>query len=206
MNAVWPARLAYGPVTVRPLRRRDHEDWSDVRRRNLEWLQPWDATDPSDGPRSYSSFRQRVWALRAQARDGRAYPFAIEVDGEFSGELTVSSVQLGASRSATMGYWIDRARAGRGVMPISVALACDHLFGVGRLHRIEIAIRPENRASLRIVEKLEFTEIGYAPRYLHIAGDWADHRLFQLLAEDRPRGVLSAYLASRRSGGDSSGI
>jgi ribosomal-protein-alanine N-acetyltransferase len=68
---------------------------------------------------------------------------------------------------------------------------CDHLFAQLQLHRVEIAIRPENAASLRVVEKLGFTEIGTAPRFLHIAGDWRDHRVFQLLAEDAHDGVLS---------------
>ena len=64
----------------------------------------------------------------------------------------------------------------------AVALAVDHcLFGLG-LHRVEIAIRPENAASLRVVEKLGFPEVGYAPRFLHIDGDWRDHRLFALTA------------------------
>lgn len=195
----WPARLEHGAVTVRPLRQRDRDDWWEVRRRNVDWLQPWDATDPVADDRSYATFRQRVWTLRGQARAGRSMPFAVDVDGRFSGEVTVSSLMLGASRSASVGYWIDRGCAGRGIIPTAVALVCDHLFTAARLHRIEIAIRPENDASLRVVEKLGFTEYGYAPQYLHIAGAWADHRLFQLLAEERPNGVLSAYLAARRA-------
>ena len=71
-------------------------------------------------------------------------------------------------------------------MPTAVAMATDHcLFELG-LHRIEVAIRPENTASLRVVEKLGFTEVGYAPRYLHIDGDWRDHRLFALTVEECP--------------------
>ena len=90
-----------------------------------------------------------------------------------------------------MGYWVDRAHAGRGITPTAVALACDHCFtGLG-LHRVEIAIRPENAASLRVMEKLGFAEIGLAPRYLHIDGAWRDHRLFALTAEDVPQGVLA---------------
>ena len=73
-------------------------------------------------------------------------------------------------------------------MPTAVAMAVDYCwFGLG-LHRIEVAIRPENVASLRVVEKLGFAEVGYAPRYLHIDGDWRDHRLFALTVEDVPGG------------------
>ena len=66
----------------------------------------------------------------------------------------------------------------------------DHLLTTVGLHRVEIAIRPENAASLRVVEKLGFTEIGLARRFLHIAGEWRDHRIFQVLAEDVPGGLM----------------
>ncbi len=49
---------------------------------------------------------------------------------------------------------------GRGVMPTAVALAADHCFTALGLHRIEVNIRPENAASLRVVEKLGFREEG----------------------------------------------
>ena len=58
------------------------------------------------------------------------------------------------------------------------------------LHRIEIAIRPENTSSLRVVEKLGITEVGFAPRYLHIDGDWRDHRLFAITREEVPLGLV----------------
>ena len=77
---------------------------------------------------------------------------------------------------ASVGYWLDQDYAGRGVMPRAVAMVIDHCFFTAGLHRIEIAIRPENSNSLRVVEKLEIREIGYAPKYLHIDGAWRDHR------------------------------
>ena len=68
---------------------------------------------------------------------------------------------------------------------------------VMRLHRIEICIRPENGRSLRVVEKLGFREEGMRPRFLHINGDWRDHRVFALNAEEVPDGLLNRYLADR---------
>jgi len=61
---------------------------------------------------------------------------------------------------------------------------------VAGLHRLEIAIRPENAASLRVVEKLGLASIGVAPRYLHIDGDWRDHRIFAVTTEEVPEGML----------------
>lgn len=130
------------------------------------------------------SYRSMVALLRSRARAGQMMPFVITYDGEMVGMLTVSNISEGSSRSASLGYWIARTYAGRGITAAAVALVCDHLFRVSRLHRIEIAIRPENERSLRIVKRLGFTEIGLARRYLHIAGQWRDHLIFQLLAED----------------------
>lgn len=193
----WPVSLHHEDITVRPLRIRDQVSWARVRSANAQWLEPWDATFPDTGNRPPTSFVSMVLSLRSQAREGRTMPFAITYQGDFVGQLTVSGIVMGAARWAEMGYWIDQNVAGRSIMPISVALVCDHLFTAKRLHRIQIAIRPENERSLRVVEKLGFTEIGYAPRYLHINGEWADHRLFQLLAEDAPLGVLTRYLSTR---------
>ena len=62
-----------------------------------------------------------------------------------------------------------------------------------QLHRIEIAIRPENAKSLRVVEKLSFRPEGLRPRYLHIDGDWRDHLVFALNAEEVPEGLLRRW-------------
>ena len=171
-------------MVLRPLRLTDAKDWREVRRRNAGWLIPWDATVPPGSTEKPSSFGALVRRLRAQARQGTTYPFVIEVDGAFAGQVTVNNVVGGSARFASVGYWIDQRCAGRGIVPVAVALVIDHLFEVVRLHRVEIAIRPENTNSLRVVEKLGLREIGYAPKYLHIDGDWRDHRLYALTREE----------------------
>ncbi|MFN8125511.1 MAG: GNAT family protein [Candidatus Nanopelagicales bacterium] len=79
-------------------------------------------------------------------------------------------------------------------MPRAVAMITDHAMGTLGLHRIEINIRPENEASLRVVGKLGYRQEGYRPRYLHIDGDWRDHVSFVMLADERPAGGLLADL------------
>ena len=53
-----------------------------------------------------------------------------------------------------------------------------------RLHRVEAACLPNNRASIAVLEKNGFAREGYARLYLKIAGQWQDHVLFGLVAED----------------------
>ena len=149
-----------------------------------------------------ATFASMVQDLRRQARQGRAMPFAVTVDDEFAGQLTVSNIVGGSARWAQIGYWIDRAHAGKGVMPTAVALVVDHCLFRAGLHRVEVAIRPENTASLRVVQKLGFVEYGYAKRYLHIDGGWRDHRLFALTVEDCPEGLLRRYKTEGPRDGD----
>ena len=44
----WPVTLTDGDVTLRPLRHSDGGQWREVRRRNADWLQEWEATLPPE--------------------------------------------------------------------------------------------------------------------------------------------------------------
>ena len=110
-------------------------------------------------------------------------PFVVTLDDRLVGQVTVTGITWGSARWAQVGYWIDQEYAGQGIIPVAVALVIDHCFGTVGLHRIEIAIRPENVASRRVVEKLGLRREGEAPRYLHINGDWRDHEIFAITAE-----------------------
>ena len=136
--------------------------------------------------------------LLRQARQGTLLPFVVTYDDELVGQLTVGGVTYGSLCSAHIGYWIDQRVAGRGIMPTAVALAVDHCFRTLGLHRVEINIRPENTASLRVVEKLGLREEGLRTRYLHIAGAWRDHRSFAVTAEEVPEGLLARWRSVQR--------
>lgn len=189
----WPAVLVDGRVRLRPLRRRDRPVWSRVRAENASWLERWEATSPLPPVGPPPSFRRYVADLGREARAGRALPFAIDYDGALVGQLTVAPIIHGALCAGSVGYWVARAVAGRGIAPTAVALAADHCWTVAGLHRVEIAIRPENGPSLRVVAKLGFREEGLRPRYLHIGGDWRDHRVFALTAEEVPGGLVRRW-------------
>ena len=196
----WPATLTDGEVALRPLRQSDARRWREVRRRNVDWLRPWEATLPPEGARegdAVPTFAMMVRRLRREAREGRTMPWALTYRGELVGQVTVGGIAWGSLRAAYVGYWIDGAVAGRGIMPTAVAMALDHCFDALRLHRVEINIRPENAASLRVVEKLGLRREGERAAYLHIDGDWRDHVTYVVYAGDFPDGVLTAYRRSR---------
>lgn len=192
----WPVTLREdtptGAVVLRPLRRRDGGEWMRLRQLNASWLESWEATTPGDRPAA-TSFADYVRALSAQARAGTGLPFVVELDGALVGQLTVSSIQYGSLCSGSIGYWVAREHAGQGIIPTAVAMATDYCFFVLGLHRIEINIRPENAASLRVVTKLGFRDEGLRERYLHIQGAWRDHRTFALTTEEVPGGLLARW-------------
>ena len=190
-----------GGITLRLIRQRDAGEWREVRRRNRDWLQPWEASLPPEASlitEVPATFGEMVRRMRRDARAGRLLPWAIIVDGRFAGQLTVGGITYGSLRSAYIGYWIDKELAGRGIMPAAVAMACDFCLDVVRLHRIEINIRPENTASLRVVEKIGLRKEGERPKFLHIDGEWRDHVTYVVVSGEFPEGVLG-HLRARHA-------
>jgi [ribosomal protein S5]-alanine N-acetyltransferase len=196
----WPVSLTEptlldAPVGLRPVKVKDAAAWRETRVRNAAWLRPWEPTNP-ETPLYRSSLGPYVAmarTMRREARRGVTLPWVITYGGSFAGQLTVGSIVWGSARSAQVGYWIDEAYAGRGVVPTALALAIDHCFFVVGLHRVEATIRPENQASRRVVEKLGFREEGTRHRSLHIDGSWRDHLCYALTAEDVVNGLMPRW-------------
>ncbi|TFD53056.1 N-acetyltransferase [Cryobacterium frigoriphilum] len=183
--------LREGAVTLRPIRLRDSRLLEDQLLENRSWLRKWEATNPY-APMSFDT-RVSIRNLLAHSRDGNGLPFIVEYNGELAGQLNVSSITWGSVSSATIGYWVGERFAGKSITPSAVALATDYCFYQLGLHRMEICIRPENAASLRVVEKLGFRYEGLRRRYIHINGDWRDHFCFGLVAEELAHGVLQRW-------------
>ena len=187
-----PGVLSSGRVAVRIIRWTDAEPLRRLLTENRSWLQRWEATHPSGRsvvPGSVS-MRPMVRTLRKQLRAGSGMPFVILYDGVVVGQLSVSEISGGALQSSQIGYWVSQHVAGRGVTTTAAALVIDHLFSALGLHRVEVCIRPENDASLRVVEKLGLRHEGYRTSYIHIDGAWRDHEVYVALRGDAPAGFV----------------
>ena len=202
----WPVTLTEPkllsiPVVLRPLLARDASAWRQTRVRNADWLRPWEPTNP-ETPLYQSSlgpYLAMVRTMRKEARQGVTLPWVMTVNGKFAGQLTIGNIIWGSARTASVGYWIDQQYAGLGVTPTALAMALDHCFSVVGLHRIEATIRPENRASRRVVEKLGFHDEGIRRRSLHVDGAWRDHICYAMTAEDAAAGLLPRWRSAVRS-------
>jgi ribosomal-protein-alanine N-acetyltransferase len=181
--------LTHGDVSIRSIRPRDARRIATLLKTNRSWLTKWEATIP--GQSVPASPRDTIRGLLRLARLDQIAPFVIEYKGVVVGQLTVSGISFGSLASGTIGYWIAEEFAGRGITPLAVALAMDWSFtGLG-LHRMEICLRPENDASMRVVRKLGMRYEGLRRRYIHIDGDWRDHFCFAVTLEEAPGGLLA---------------
>lgn len=188
LASVRKGALKFGSVELRDLKKRDARKLQALLIKDRAWLSPWEATTP--GIRYPVDARDLISNLLYQQRKGSGLAFVIEVEGKLAGQINVANILYGSVSSASIGYWIGKDFAGRGAMPIAVALTIDHLFDELHLHRVEIDIRPENDASLRVVQKLQLREEGLKERFIHIDGQWRDHRIFAITAEERKGSML----------------
>jgi len=198
---VGPLRVDAGVVRLRPVRLRDGAVWSRIRLAERAHLEPWEpvAEVGWTARHAVSAWPSICSGLRAEARRGRMLPYAIELDGEFCGQLTIGNVAHGALRSAWIGYWVAKAFNGGGIATAALALGVDHGFGAVGLHRIEATVRPENGASRAVLAKGGFREEGLLRRYLEVDGAWRDHLLVALTVEELTGSAVSTLVSAGRA-------
>lgn len=165
---------------IRPLLPDDAEELTELLVANEDafaGLMP----DRPDGWYTVEFQRERL-ARRAESEDD--WLFAILDGSAIAGSLNISDVLRGALQLANLGYWVDKARYGRGLASGAVAEAVALAFGEGGLHRLEAGTLPDNVASQRVLEKNGFRRYGLARGLLLVAGEWRDHVLFERLSTD----------------------
>jgi ribosomal-protein-alanine N-acetyltransferase len=159
----------------------------EFQRRNRQHFAPW---DPPTADSFYSLEAQslrvahgvtafqndtayRYWLIDASRAGGARLPPS---DVEVIGSLHFSQVSRGAFQSAMLGYALDEAHVGQGLMSEAIVAGLEEMFSPRvNLHRVQAAYRPENVRSARVLERLGFRPEGLAPAYLYIDGAWRDH-------------------------------
>jgi [ribosomal protein S5]-alanine N-acetyltransferase len=179
--------LAFGDGTmlIRPPQLIDFQQWLSVRSGSRPFLQPWEPTWPSDDLTS-AAFSRRILRYSREIDRDESYPFFIfrASDNALLGGLNFTNIRRGAASMAALGYWMGKAHAGQGHLTAALNLMVPTVFTSLKIRRIEAACLPDNKASLRVLEKVGFVQEGYARDYLAIDGVWRDHLLFAKIRED----------------------
>lgn len=172
-------------VYLRSPRMSDWAGWARLREESRSFLAPWEPVWPEDDL-GRTAFRRRLQRYANDQQGDYAYAFLIfrASDDEVLGGVTVNNVRRGVAQAGSLGYWMGAPHAGRGYMTAGLRALIPFAHGALRLKRIEAACLPHNHASIRLLEKLNFTREGLARQYLCIAGRWQDHVLFARLHSD----------------------
>lgn len=177
------AALARGRrVYLRHPTRGDRRDWIDLRLRSRAFLERWDPRPPPG--LTIDDIFDRILAS-ADKDEQQRHLVIRRRDEAIVGMVNLNQIFRGPFCNAVLGYWIGEPYARQGYATEGVRLCLRRAFGPLGLHRVEANVMPSNEPSLALVRRLGFREEGYSPRYLQIAGCWADHTRWALTAEDR---------------------
>ncbi|WIM95526.1 GNAT family N-acetyltransferase [Actinoplanes oblitus] len=167
-------------AVVRALTLEDVPELTAVLVGTRDYLAPW---DPIRDESFYTEAGQRQ-VITDLLRAGNALPHVILDEGRIAGRINLNSIIRGPFQSASLGYWVAERHAGRGLASAAVAEVLRLAFTEYGLHRVEAGTLLHNERSQRVLLKNGFERFGMAPRYLHIAGEWQDHYLYQIVAEN----------------------
>ena len=162
---------------------------ADYQQRNTAHFERWDPSYPP-GHFEPAQIAERLLQGEQAFAAGNAFRYWLslrETPAELAGQVHISQISRGAFQSAVLGYSLDGACQGRGLMDEALRALVAEMFGPEvHLHRIQAAIRPENARSRNVLLRLGFEREGLSRRYLHINGAWRDHEVFALINPDWP--------------------
>lgn len=169
-------------VVMRAPQMADYAEWAELREVSRLFLTPWEPIWPDDDL-TRAAYRRRLRRYADDQRTDQAYPFFLfrTQDNALVGGLTLANIRRGVAQAGSLGYWIGAPYARSGYMTAAVRALIPFTFGTLRLHRLEAACIPGNKASIGLLEKTGFGREGYAREYLCINGAWQDHLLYARL-------------------------
>lgn len=157
--------------------------------RNQEHLAPW-RTVPIDLKMDYQALIKN-WKEQEQAGSFLRFFIFLKDDQKQNiiGRCNFSQIFRGPFQACYMGYDIDKAYEGKGLMVEGIQKAIQYMFQEQNLHRIMANYVPSNDRSAKLLQNLGFKIEGKAEKYLLINGKWEDHILTSL-TNDQWRGPL----------------
>lgn len=171
-------------VYLRYATRSDRAEWCELRTESAAFLKPWEPKPPANRPDS--SARRFLAMIDTQDRPHtQRHLICRKQDDAIVGMVNLSQIARGPFQNAVIGYWCGQRFANMGLTTDGVRACIHRAFTELGLHRVECNVRPENTASLALARRVGFREEGFSPRYLQIAGEWADHVRFAMTREDR---------------------
>ncbi|MDU7131639.1 MAG: GNAT family N-acetyltransferase [Enterobacteriaceae bacterium] len=107
--------------------------------------------------------------------------FTMQGEKKIIGNANFTNFVYGVFQACYLGFSIDLAYQGKGLMQEVLSEAIHHIHKHYGLHRIMANHLPDNLRSANTLKRLGFIKEGYASSYLKINGKWQDHVLNSLV-------------------------
>ena len=171
--------LSHGDITLRPLVARDAgelylliEEPRPSLRRFMNWV---------DNTTAAADVNYYILTLDGFWKAGISY--AIVVDDEMLGTVGFHHADLRNER-IEIGYWLAPSFHGQGFASRAVDLVLDAAFQYTSVNRVEAKVQPDNKASIKLLEKLGFVFEGVERGGIKFGREYRDHRIYSLLRGD----------------------
>lgn len=173
-----------GRVTLRRLGGCDQSEFLDLVAASVDLHRPWMSLPAT--PQEFQAYLARY-----EQSTEEALLICVRDAGVIAGLVTINSIIRGRLQSGSLAYAAFAPTAGQGYMSEGLRLVVRYAFEQLQLHRLEAQIQPDNRASVRLVQRLGFRKEGYSPDLLFIDGAWRDHERWAItstMIDIRPTG------------------
>ena len=127
--------------------------------------------------------QEAIAAASEQAQRERqqdlAYQYLAKQDGQIIGRVNLTAVTRPYFNKATLGYRIGERFGGRGYATRVVALLLEEAFGTLELWRVEATARPQNLASIAVMQRNGFHQYGHSEKAMRFQDAWSDLLYFE---------------------------
>ena len=172
-----------GTVLLRPFRLEDAQETFTAVRESLTDLKPWMSWAYDDY--SLKDTKEFIRITRACWPEGTLFAFAITdaKNGLILGGCSLSHVHP-VYHMCNLGYWVRSSRRGRGIAGRAALLAARYAFEKVGLVRVEIVVALENKASVRVAEKVGAHYEGILRNRMVVGTDLYDAHMYSLIPQD----------------------
>jgi len=139
------------------------------------------------GPRDLSEARAELklyFMDNFRRRSGIRWGITLRDDDKFIGSAGFYKWIQPERYQAEMGYDLDPAFWGKGIMTEALSAIIQYGFDQMGLHRIEVLISHQNKRSQKLIRRLGFKREGVLRDHYFVEGRFSDDVIFSLLKEE----------------------
>jgi len=159
-------KISSKKMTVRPLVMQDFQAWQKSRV----------ASGFDESSLTKGDFRKLIQKINKRAENDQLYQWGIFLNatGEYLGEVDVAIINRAPFSWGNLGYSINSAFRGKGYAKEAAKIGLKHAFETLQLHRIEVVMQTNNKASKAVAESLKTQFEGVRKKFIPTDKGWKD--------------------------------